>query len=73
MFRCKVNYVVGESNDAQQKSFIIKTLPLEEGMKREMLMTAKLFETEIDMYSNTLPKIEKILAEYGEATKLSAE
>ncbi|XP_065354373.1 uncharacterized protein LOC135948846 [Calliphora vicina] len=73
MFRCKVNYIVGEANDAQQKSFIIKTLPLEDGMKREMLMTAKLFETEIDMYSNTLPKIEKILAECGEATKLSAD
>ncbi|XP_023293695.2 uncharacterized protein LOC111676917 [Lucilia cuprina] len=73
MFRCKLNYAEDQCSENKQKTFIIKTLPMEEGMKREMLMTAKLFETEIEMYSKTLPKIEKILAECGERTKLSAE
>ncbi|XP_013109141.2 uncharacterized protein LOC106088264 [Stomoxys calcitrans] len=73
MFRCKVNY--RQTNTGRRilkKSLIIKTLPVEDGHKREMLMQSKLFETEIDMYAETLPKIEKILAGCGEPTKLSA-
>ncbi|XP_065354377.1 uncharacterized protein LOC135948851 [Calliphora vicina] len=73
MFRCKLSYKFGKTSSVMKKSMIIKTLPVEENMKREMLMQSKLFETEIDMYSKTLPKIEKILAECGEPTKFSAE
>ncbi|KAM7363919.1 LOW QUALITY PROTEIN: uncharacterized protein ACRADG_000640 [Cochliomyia hominivorax] len=74
MFRCHVIYTTdNNSHDFKQKSLIIKTLPEEEGMKREMLMSTKLFLTEIEMYKTTLPKIEKILNEYGEPTKLSAD
>ncbi|XP_061392905.1 uncharacterized protein LOC133328351 [Musca vetustissima] len=73
MFRCKVQYRFDRNASVKEKSMIIKTLPMEEGPKREMLMESCLFETEISMYSETLPKIEKILAECGEPTKLSAE
>lgn len=75
MFRCKVEYrFAGDcgSADTKQRSLIIKTLPTEDGMKREMLTETKVFETEIGMYSETLPKIEQILSECGEPTKLSA-
>lgn len=71
MFRCKVCYSVGSRN--LDRCFIIKTLPEAEGMKREFLMESQLFETEINMYTKTLPKIEQILKEHGEPTKLSAE
>lgn len=73
MFRCRVNYRFAQNASPVKRSLIIKTLPMEEGMKREMLMESKLFETEIAMYSEMLPKIEKILADCGEPTKLCAE
>ncbi|XP_037822889.1 uncharacterized protein LOC119611395 [Lucilia sericata] len=73
MFRCKVTYKFCKTSSVMKRSMIIKTLPVEENMKREILMQSRLFETEIDMYSRTLPKIEKILADCGEPTRLSAE
>uniref|UniRef100_A0A1I8N026 CHK kinase-like domain-containing protein n=1 Tax=Musca domestica TaxID=7370 RepID=A0A1I8N026_MUSDO len=73
MFRCRVNYRFAQNASPVKRSLIIKTLPMEEGMKREMLMESRLFETEIAMYSEMLPKIEKILADCGEPTKLCAD
>lgn len=75
MFRCKVEYRFLDKQPAEVKtiSLIIKTLPVAEGMKREMLMESKVFETEIEMYTQALPKISKILAQCGEPTMLSAE
>lgn len=72
MFRCKVSYRFDKSASTLEKSMIIKTLPLEEGHKRDLLMESKAFETEISMYTKTLPKIEQILADCGEPTKLAA-
>ena len=72
MFRCKVNYKVDSSADDKQKSLIIKTLP-DVGAKSDLLKESKVFQTEIKMYSETLPKIEKILRNCGEPTRLSAE
>ncbi|XP_037822893.1 uncharacterized protein LOC119611401 [Lucilia sericata] len=74
MFRCKVSYGCNNnSGDIKQKSLILKTLPMEDGPKRDMLKESSLFETEIGMYTKALPKIEKILADGGEATKLAAD
>ncbi|XP_075145405.1 uncharacterized protein LOC142220262 [Haematobia irritans] len=73
MFRCKICYRFSNETRSYSKSVIIKTLPMEDSMKREFLMQSRLFETEIDMYSETLPKIEKILKGFGEPTKLCAE
>ncbi|XP_023293690.2 uncharacterized protein LOC111676912 [Lucilia cuprina] len=73
MFRCKVTYRFCKTSSVMKRSMIIKTLPVEESIKREMLMQSRIFETEIDMYSRTLPRIEKILADCGEPTRLAAE
>ncbi|KAI8129052.1 hypothetical protein FF38_13556 [Lucilia cuprina] len=73
MFRCKVSYKFDKTGSILEKSLIIKTMPVEEGHKRDMLRDSQAFETEIAMYTKTLPKIEKILADCGEPTKLSAE
>ncbi|TMW48628.1 hypothetical protein DOY81_006293 [Sarcophaga bullata] len=72
MFRCKLNYKLDSSVNDKQKSLIIKTLP-DVGAKNELLKESKVFQTEIKMYSETLPKIEKILKDCGEPTRLSAE
>uniref|UniRef100_A0A1I8Q0I0 CHK kinase-like domain-containing protein n=1 Tax=Stomoxys calcitrans TaxID=35570 RepID=A0A1I8Q0I0_STOCA len=72
MFRCKVEYRFVENASFKSMSFIIKTLPMQEGMKREMLMETTFFENEIAMISDMLPKIEEILKDCGEATKMAA-
>ncbi|KAM7360985.1 uncharacterized protein ACRADG_009021 isoform 2-T2 [Cochliomyia hominivorax] len=73
MFRLKVSYTSDRSSETKEKSLILKTLPDEEGFKRDLLKESKLFETEISMYSEALPNIEKILTDCGEPTKLAAE
>lgn len=73
MFRCKVSYNCNNTKEIKEKSLILKTLPTEDGPKRDMLKESSLFETEISMYTEALPKIEKILTECGEPTKLAAE
>lgn len=74
MFRCKVDYSFSIEGGAKsrQQCFVLKTLP-DVGKKAELLQQSKTFETEISMYSKTLPKIEQILKENGEACKLAAE
>ncbi|KAM7363920.1 uncharacterized protein ACRADG_000641 [Cochliomyia hominivorax] len=72
MFRCKISYRSDNSEYVKEKSLIIKTLP-DEGFKAEQLQQSTVFETEISMYTQTLPKIEKILKDCGEPTKLAAE
>lgn len=74
MFRCKVNFQSSaDTKDSEEcSSIIIKTLPEKDCIKRDLLMNSKLFETEIEMYSNTLRKLESILEKHGEPTKFSA-
>ncbi|XP_037822892.1 uncharacterized protein LOC119611400 [Lucilia sericata] len=72
MFRCKVMYDLA-TEGLKKRSFVIKTIPEEDCMKRDLLGKCGIFETEISMYSETLPKIEKILQEIGEPTKMSAQ
>ena len=72
MFRCKVNYKMDLSADDKQKSLIIKTLP-DVGTKSDLLKESTAFQTEIEMYTQTLPKIEKCLRDYGEPTRMAAE
>lgn len=71
MFRCKVEYCLG-ANSVSKKSLIIKTMPSVEGMKQDLLKESKVFETEIGMYTEALPKIGQILKENGETGELAA-
>ncbi|XP_023036586.1 uncharacterized protein LOC6651722 [Drosophila willistoni] len=72
MFRALIEYQVGQKK--QSIALIIKTMPEEEGVKKEFLgEESKIFQTEIAMYTKVLPKFEKILQESGEDTILSAK
>ncbi|XP_061392904.1 uncharacterized protein LOC133328350 [Musca vetustissima] len=71
MFRCKVEYRLNATT-LLNKSLIMKTIPSAEGMKQEILKKTKVFETEIGMYTEALPKICQILKEHGEETLLTA-
>ncbi|KAH8310925.1 hypothetical protein KR044_003493 [Drosophila immigrans] len=68
MFRSKVEYQIGKGKFS--KSLIIKTMPEQEGHKKEMLNNSRIFETEIGMYTKALPKFEEILRQSGEEIKL---
>ncbi|TDG48823.1 hypothetical protein AWZ03_004726 [Drosophila navojoa] len=70
MFRANVSYTC--TGGKQSKSLIIKTMPDEEGHKKEMLSGSHLFETEIGMYTKVLPRFEQILREAGDNTRLCA-
>ena len=63
MFRAKIKYTGKEGNG--EKSILIKTTPVEEGLKKELL-DFDLFATEIQMYSEVVPKMEKLLKSVGE-------
>ncbi|XP_043654592.1 uncharacterized protein LOC122620958 [Drosophila teissieri] len=54
------------------KSLIVKTMPEQEGHKKDMLSQSPIFKTEILMYSKALPEFERILREAGDTTKLYA-
>ncbi|KAH8399612.1 hypothetical protein KR215_004983, partial [Drosophila sulfurigaster] len=59
MFRSKVVYETQKGKFS--KSLIIKTMPEQEGHKKEMLSNSHIFEIEIGMYTKALPKFEEIL------------
>ncbi|XP_064548301.1 uncharacterized protein LOC135435254 [Drosophila montana] len=66
MFRTSVEYLTQKGKFS--KSLIIKTMPEMEGNKKEFLGDSPIFQTEIAMYTEVLPKFEAILREAGEET-----
>ncbi|XP_022220603.2 uncharacterized protein LOC111072826 [Drosophila obscura] len=70
MFRTQVEYTTGKGTFI--KPLIVKTMPEEEGHKKDMLKNSFIFETEIGTYSKALPEFERILKQAGDNTKLYA-
>ncbi|XP_055377041.1 uncharacterized protein LOC129609161 [Condylostylus longicornis] len=71
MFRGVVQYL-DKSNTKQEISLIIKTMPEIEGNKKDILSDSTIFEVEIDMFRDVIPKFEEMLKSVGDNTKLSA-
>ncbi|EDW84054.1 uncharacterized protein Dwil_GK13354 [Drosophila willistoni] len=71
MFRANVKYTNKKGDNT--KSLIIKTMPEVEGFKKDQLSESHIFKTEIGMYSEMLPEVERILRAAGDDTKLCAE
>ncbi|KAH8312775.1 hypothetical protein KR044_012882, partial [Drosophila immigrans] len=69
MFRAEIEYTT-ESKKITTIFLIIKTIPDEQGHKKEFLDNSHVFPTEISMYTEILPKFEKILREAGDETTL---
>ncbi|SPP84320.1 uncharacterized protein LOC117585912 isoform X1 [Drosophila guanche] len=70
MFRTTVEYTTGKGTF--NKPLIVKTMPEQDGHKKDMLSDSHLFDTEIGMYSKVLPEFERILKQAGDDTKLYA-
>ncbi|XP_037947047.1 uncharacterized protein LOC119678984 [Teleopsis dalmanni] len=71
MFRARVDYE--QNGETKSKSLIIKTMPEENGNKKDFLQESQIFETEIGMYSEVVPRFEKILRSVGAETVLGAK
>ncbi|XP_050341456.1 uncharacterized protein LOC126767832 [Bactrocera neohumeralis] len=70
MFRAVVEYQC----DGQDKTkrLIVKTMPFEDGNKKDVFEESIIFETEIGMYTQVLPRFEQILRDVGDDTILRA-
>lgn len=68
MFRAKISYETPKGK--LFKSLIVKTMPEQEGHKKDMLSNSHIFETEIGMYTKALPKFQEILRKSGDNTRL---
>ena len=71
MFRATVDYDTNKSKN-QSKSMIVKIAPETDGHKKDLLSETFVFETEIGMYSETIPKFEEELRKVGDETALGA-
>ncbi|KAH8298273.1 hypothetical protein KR018_012357 [Drosophila ironensis] len=68
MFRATTDYTTSRGNFS--KSLIVKTMPEQEGHKKDLLGDLDIFSTEIGMYTKALPEFERILREAGDKTRL---
>ncbi|XP_043652775.1 uncharacterized protein LOC122619735 [Drosophila teissieri] len=68
MFRTTAEYTTSKGKFS--KPLIIKTMPEEEGHKKDFLTDSHLFDTEVRSYTTALPEFERILREAGDDTKL---
>ncbi|XP_055377082.1 uncharacterized protein LOC129609188 [Condylostylus longicornis] len=71
MFRGVVQYL-DKSNTKQEISLIIKTMPVIEGGKKDLLDGSTFFEVEIKIFRDVIPKFEEMLRSVGDNTKLAA-
>ncbi|KAH8382991.1 hypothetical protein KR009_006147 [Drosophila setifemur] len=70
MFRTSAEYTTSKGKFS--KPLIVKTMPEQEGLKKDMLSQTHIFETEIGMYCHALPELEGILRGAGDNTQLYA-
>ncbi|XP_064549864.1 uncharacterized protein LOC135436245 [Drosophila montana] len=68
MFRASVEYSTVKGNIS--KSLIVKTMSDQGGQKKRMVNDSHIFQTEIAMYTELLPKFEGILRDAGVECKL---
>ncbi|XP_037947061.1 uncharacterized protein LOC119678998 [Teleopsis dalmanni] len=69
MFRIYVEFK--QKGELRKKTLIIKTMPEAEGLKKAILEKSSIFEIEIGMYTQILPKFEELLRSVGDKTVLS--
>lgn len=66
IYRIHMNYISSTLNKNQEMSVILKTEPFIEGVLKDRIGSKNLFKTEMKMYSETLPNLEKLFKLIGE-------
>uniref|UniRef100_A0A182Q4D1 CHK kinase-like domain-containing protein n=1 Tax=Anopheles farauti TaxID=69004 RepID=A0A182Q4D1_9DIPT len=64
--------LVRHDKSPEEVSLIVKTLPTEEGMKKDLLKDGYVFETETMMYTVVVPAMHQLLQSVGDHTVLGA-
>lgn len=65
--------IVRHNRSADEVSLIVKTLPTEDGMKKDILKDGYVFETETLMYTVIVPAMHQLLESVGDHTVLGAK
>lgn len=65
MYRVNVEYYTKVVNDQQSIRLILKTMPFIDGAHKDLIEKLDIFEREIDVYSNVLPRMTRMLNEAG--------
>ncbi|GAB0094310.1 LOC111597534 [Sergentomyia squamirostris] len=69
MFKAIVSYTT-KGKSISGRSLIIKTMPVDDGFKKEMLSEMNVFGREIEMYSKVLPEMKRIMESIGDKEEL---
>ncbi|XP_035890993.1 uncharacterized protein LOC118502651 [Anopheles stephensi] len=64
--------IVRHSGSGGEVSLIVKTLPAEDGLKKDILKDGYVFETETLMYTTIVPAMHRLLQSVGDQTVLGA-
>ncbi|XP_058063031.1 uncharacterized protein LOC131212951 [Anopheles bellator] len=64
--------IVTHNKSPAEVSLIVKTLPFEDGLKKDLLDDGYVFETETLMYTEIVPAMHKLLRSVGDQTVLGA-
>lgn len=72
IFRAVVDYKTGKGA-TDSISLIVKTQPVEEGFKKDMMGETPIFKTEIAMYSKILPEVHERYRAAGVDVQLGPE
>uniref|UniRef100_A0A1L8DYM0 Putative ecdysteroid kinase n=1 Tax=Nyssomyia neivai TaxID=330878 RepID=A0A1L8DYM0_9DIPT len=65
MFKAIITYST-RGKKVSSRSFVIKTMPVEEGFKKEMFIDSPIFDREIQMYTKVLPEMKRIMESIGD-------
>ncbi|XP_053693605.1 uncharacterized protein LOC128741668 [Sabethes cyaneus] len=68
IFRAHVNYQSRGAN--HEVSLIVKTIPEDNGLKRDLLKDGVMFETETIMYNTVITEMHRLLRSVGDETEL---
>ncbi|XP_059621219.1 uncharacterized protein LOC132264900 [Phlebotomus argentipes] len=65
MFKAIISYT-SKGKEVNSRSLIVKTMPIEDGIKMTMLQEMPFFKTEISMYTEILPEMKRIMESIGD-------
>uniref|UniRef100_A0A1B0C982 CHK kinase-like domain-containing protein n=1 Tax=Lutzomyia longipalpis TaxID=7200 RepID=A0A1B0C982_LUTLO len=70
MFKAIVSYTT-KGKDVSERSLVVKTAPVYDGMKKDALKDMPIFDRETKMYTKVLPEMKRIMESIGDYEKIS--
>lgn len=70
MFKAVISYT-SKGKEISSRSFVVKTLPIEDSTKKDMLSTMPVFDRETEMYTKVLPEMKKIMESIGDYEEIA--